>query len=58
MTDLRPCPFCGEKPELDDAYEVVNVACRNHDYHILVSADHRDAAIATWNRRAGAESNE
>jgi len=52
---LKPCPFCGVEPYLDDRHgEWFKVACDNPVCHVSIwTAWHEDKkqAIAAWNRR-------
>ena len=56
MTELKPCPFCGEPPELfsfkDGRYLVncVNPDCDVYPYTRI--HDSAEAAAEAWNRRA------
>lgn len=64
MSDLKPCPFCWGKAELDRTYydEAITFAqCPNCQAGIPAMAPSREEAdrlaIAAWNRRAGEEEN-
>lgn len=49
MNELKPCPFCGRKPELrhdDDGFSYI--VCANDNCYV-----NDNAAIMAWNRRVG-----
>lgn len=52
MAELKPCPFCGGKAEMEDVGRLYFVRCRrcgvnqDHLYHS------KQAAVKAWNRRA------
>lgn len=48
--ELKPCPFCGAKPDDQDVGLFV-VECPNCGI-VGPAAENRDAAIQAWNRRA------
>ena len=60
MTELKPCPFCGEKEDID--YGIVTGPLKGFDYiqcqncGAEIREIHKDgqciAAIELWNRRA------
>lgn len=59
MTELKPCPFCGEEPEIVSyiSYHktVYKVRCNNRDCPIIAATlDYIsiEDAIEAWNRRA------
>lgn len=57
MADLKPCPHCGGKPELDDYRDKpVGAWVLSHKTNCILrivnSYPTREAAIAAWNRRA------
>ena len=56
MSELKPCPFCGEEPELFDFTDGrFIVQCSNSDCDVYpYTSIHRDKAdaIAAWNHRA------
>lgn len=60
MTDVKPCPFCGDAPEwyCDDAHgmrpEGGVIRCGNRDCPVDVSVwgETPDAALDLWNMRA------
>lgn len=57
-SDLLPCPYCGEKPEIEkysDEYDdnTTRISCKNEDCigsHCW--QDDEETAIKTWNTRA------
>ena len=62
MENLKPCPFCGELPEIDQGeytYKVKDriywaVGCMNDDCEVDVETDNFDTkeeAIKVWNTR-------
>jgi len=58
MSDLKPCPFCGDVPVGRTIAGVHpprwKVECRNEDCDMLVRAVDNvfEEAVALWNRRA------
>ena len=54
MNELKPCPFCGRKPELrrdDDGFSYI--VCANDNCYVRIDGYLNDnAAIKAWNRRA------
>lgn len=60
MTELKPCPFCGEKEDID--YGIFTVTLKGFDYvqcqncSAEINAIYKDeqyiSAIEAWNRRA------
>ena len=59
MNELKPCPFCGRKPELrrDDA-GCSYIVCANDNCYVRTDGHLNDnAAIKAWNKRVG-EQNE
>ena len=56
MTELKPCPFCGEKPTIwQNASKLWNVACDSDNCEILpygVNFKTETEAINAWNMRA------
>lgn len=67
MTELKPCPFCGGKAVLHEAYKTERVECRAYircdncgahvgdDYpptHLFEISDSTRNAIEKWSRRA------
>lgn len=55
MNELKPCPFCGRKPELrhdDDGFSYI--VCANDNCYVRTDGHLNDnAAIKAWNRRVG-----
>lgn len=55
MTELKPCPFCGGKVEINyNPYsKVYFIACGNCDCDICVSvvSNTEEKAVKLWNRR-------
>jgi hypothetical protein len=63
MTGLKPCPFCGETPDIDGTWTFQcnqgdkwgYVVCCCHGPEVRTSygpvESWRDAAIAAWNER-------
>ncbi len=59
MEKLKPCPFCGGEPELEDwthVYESgTTIRCKDCDAHIVEGVDDgngwHDRAVRKWNRR-------
>lgn len=53
MNELKPCPFCGRKPELrhdDDGFSYI--VCANDNCYVRIDGYLNDnAAIKAWNRR-------
>lgn len=55
MTDLKPCPFCGSSPKLDQpsmsasGWQVFCPKCETVATRVLASGAE---AIAAWNTRA------
>jgi Lar family restriction alleviation protein len=47
--ELKPCPFCGGKAQVNQTYIVSCQACRTFGDDYLTEA----AAIIAWNRRVG-----
>ena len=57
MADLKPCPFCGEAPELliDEITEGERrylLHCENCDGMIERWFDNAGDSVTAWNRRA------
>lgn len=52
MTKLKPCPFCGWPPEINDADTPYwwDVRCDNCDIAVGAEGD-REQAIKNWNTR-------
>ena len=51
MSDLKPCPFCGEVPAVvEDGYKAIAVHCFNCGADITAESEKK--ARAAWNRRA------
>lgn len=51
MNELKPCPFCGNMPEvIEDGYKAIAVHCFNCGADI--TAETARKAVAAWNRRA------
>ena len=54
MVELRPCPFCGGKAELEDLgwpHHVYCTACGARVTSILYDEEGDQEAIEKWNRR-------
>lgn len=53
MTDLKPCPFCGEKPLVGCLGGATVIRCSNPrcGVNLYVLEWLREKAVATWNRR-------
>lgn len=54
MTELKPCPFCGQTARLEFHPGSMNmywVGCTNPHCNVVVYADDKEKAIAQWNRR-------
>lgn len=53
MEELKPCPFCGRKPDMQKAinYKGVYVVCHSCEIRTFIFASER-AAAERWNRRA------
>lgn len=49
---LKPCPFCGGEPTLDDDTMGHSVVCCYHCYAQAGFGPEDDAAITKWNNRA------
>lgn len=55
---LKPCPFCGQSPAVDDAetFDRYMIECvADRCVNPMTSYTTRAAAIAAWNRRASSE---
>ena len=55
---LKPCPFCGEQPEVseDEVKKLVTIRCRNQKcpaWLAVIIATDEDTAFAKWNTRFG-----
>lgn len=53
--ELKPCPFCGGKPEMDIDRGLWRVLCRQPNCDVIPHtrwAKHKENAIEAWNRRA------
>ena len=63
MGELKPCPFCGEIPKIEDYPYASLIACRNKNCDIKPRVGESHAfgdfvkahlfLVATWNRRSG-----
>lgn len=64
-SDLKPCPFCGEKPVAEFNHVIEGqktdwnfISCKNPKCRIKPSTDWhkcRSVVVREWNRRAGNE---
>lgn len=54
MSELKPCPFCGEKPDIVYCGPGVYVSCCNDDCPCTCEAwgENEDRAEEAWNTRA------
>lgn len=53
-TDIKPCPFCGETPEIYLGGDGVRVGCIGEKCDIMPSTEgheYEDESITDWNRR-------
>ena len=50
MTSLKPCPFCGAAPEVEELYADAYVLCPNCHARTGIEQT-EDLAIAAWNSR-------
>jgi Lar family restriction alleviation protein len=58
MIMIKPCPFCGEKPEirewLVEGYEQVKIMCMTDECHVQPSVfGDKKAMVEAWNQRNG-----
>lgn len=56
MTDkLKPCPFCGKVPRLEQYGDFWQIECRNDECWMKprTSLDGKDVVIRGWERRNG-----
>lgn len=56
MSELKPCPFCGGKAELDSEYHKVSCALEWGSCSVMPETwgcDTDEEAIEAWNRRVG-----
>ena len=56
MTELKPCPFCGEKPTVEFEQRILKywICCKNEKCRIQPSTDahtYIGVVIREWNRR-------
>lgn len=55
--ELKPCPFCGGKPEIHDATRILGVWRLVHRCKVVgymeIERTISDDAIAAWNHRKG-----
>lgn len=59
MTELKPCPFCGQPVILDRGlHGEVNIHCRNRhffqygdEFYFAYGMDEKERVIKEWNRR-------
>ena len=51
MSDLKKCPFCGGKPEINDDDQPVIIKCTKCQVRVGWFW-RRDTAITAWNKRA------
>lgn len=55
MNDLKPCPFCGSKPEIRRYGGKYSAECPNDDCEVRPETFLKyssDEAVKAWNRRA------
>lgn len=65
MDELKPCPFCGEKEDID--YGIFNGTLKGFDYvqcqncgaeiHAIHKAERFIVAAELWNRRSNDDNN-
>lgn len=56
MAELKPCPFCGGKPQLVKWGNEWSVECCNNGCGVMPETPlyvMQTEAVITWNRRAG-----
>lgn len=53
MTDLLPCPFCGQTPNIGPFASAITIHCANDDCDVGVetSATTETVAVEQWNKR-------
>jgi Lar family restriction alleviation protein len=55
MDELKPCPFCGQPPTIEDTDEATHIFCETDDCLGPSITMHAHVhAVAMWNRRATA----
>lgn len=59
MTELKPCPFCGDevvvhhnKTDKEEWYSITHACPSNEEVMIVMSSDDKYNIISLWNRRA------
>ena len=52
MSELKPCPFCGEKPEYAEGGTITSVWCNECGYEFAYASIRGDLSwIESWNYR-------
>lgn len=53
QTELLPCLFCGNQPEIDEYQGEWRVSCYQEDSHSFCTTDYgsKEKAISKWNSR-------